>query len=75
MFGDGHPVVTFHQLRNWAECHHWEGFKVANFEKYDFSKDSCLYFSWGKQKASTLSLSYLVVIDMFNALNALSEDG
>ncbi|CAD8101390.1 unnamed protein product [Paramecium sonneborni] len=73
--GDGHPIVTFHQLRNWAECHHWEGFKVPNFEKYDFSKDPCLYFSWGKQKASTLSLSVLVVIEMFNALNALSEDG
>ena len=28
----------------------------------------------GKQKASTLSLSVLVVIEMLNALNALSED-
>ncbi|CAD8072999.1 unnamed protein product [Paramecium primaurelia] len=72
--GDGHPIVTFTQLRNWGECHYWEGFKVANFDKYDFSKDPCLYFSWGKQKASTLSLSVLVVIEMFNALNALSED-
>jgi Ca2+-transporting ATPase len=37
--------------------------------------DPCKYFTEGKQKASTLSLSVLVAIEMFNALNALSEDG
>jgi P-type Ca2+ transporter type 2C len=46
--GDDHPTVTFYQLRNWAECHDWKDFKVANFGKYDFSSDPCLYFSWGK---------------------------
>lgn len=36
----------------------------------------CDYFEGqGKVKASTLSLSVLVTIEMFNALNALSEDG
>ena len=34
---------------------------------------SCEYFTEGKAKASTLSLSVLVAIEMFNALNALSE--
>lgn len=40
----------------------------------DFSKNACDYFTRGKVKASTLSLSVLVVIEMANALNALSED-
>lgn len=34
----------------------------------------CSYFRDGKVKAVSLSLSVLVVIEMFNALNALSED-
>ena len=35
--------------------------------------EPCGYFREGKAKASTLSLSVLVAIEMFNALNALSE--
>ena len=35
----------------------------------------CDYFTDGKIKACTLSLTVLVAIEMFNALNALSEDG
>merc|ERR1712054_144692 len=37
--------------------------------------DPCSYFRKGKVKASTLSLTVLVIIEMLNALNALSEDG
>jgi len=46
---------------------------VSNFvEGMDFSKNPCDYFMKGKVKASTLSLSVLVMIEMFNAFNAIS---
>jgi len=72
--GDGHTLVTYHQLANWSECPDWKGFEVAPFLGMDFAKNPCEYFTRGKVKASTLSLSVLVLIEMLNALNALSED-
>ena len=40
----------------------------------DFTTNPCGYFTFGKVKASTLSLSVLVLIEMLNAMNAISED-
>eukprot|EP00499_Haloplacidia_sp_CaronLabIsolate_P004958 CAMPEP_0196769226 /NCGR_PEP_ID=MMETSP1104-20130614/410_1 /TAXON_ID=33652 /ORGANISM="Cafeteria sp., Strain Caron Lab Isolate" /LENGTH=1058 /DNA_ID=CAMNT_0042139311 /DNA_START=186 /DNA_END=3362 /DNA_ORIENTATION=- len=72
--GDGHTLITWHQLSNWGKCPQWENFAVADFGGMSFQENPCEYFEAGKIKASTLSLSVLVVIEMLNALNALSED-
>ncbi|XP_008233097.1 PREDICTED: calcium-transporting ATPase, endoplasmic reticulum-type [Prunus mume] len=78
LVSDGHTLVELSQLRNWGECPSWSNFTVAPFtvsggRTISFS-DPCDYFSVGKVKAMTLSLSVLVAIEMFNSLNALSED-
>ncbi|KAJ8751552.1 hypothetical protein K2173_016790 [Erythroxylum novogranatense] len=77
--GDGHTVVTYSQLSNWGRCDSWKDFSVSPFtagsREFKFDSNPCEYFRSGKIKASTLSLSVLVAIEMFNSLNALSEDG
>ncbi len=54
----------------------WYGMQASSYtagtQTYTFSQP-CDYFTYGKAKASTLSLSVLVAIEMFNAMNALSE--
>ncbi|CAH8251515.1 unnamed protein product [Arabidopsis lyrata] len=76
---DGHSLVSYSQLAHWDQCSSWEGFKVSPFtagsQTFSFDSNPCEYFQQGKIKASTLSLSVLVAIEMFNSLNALSEDG
>ena len=77
--GDGHGLVTYSQLANWGQCRSWEKFSVTPFkvgsQVFNFDANPCDYFQTGKIKAMTLSLSVLVAIEMFNSLNALSEDG
>eukprot|EP01025_Chloroclados_australasicus_P008335 TRINITY_DN1291_c0_g3_i2.p1 TRINITY_DN1291_c0_g3~~TRINITY_DN1291_c0_g3_i2.p1 ORF type:complete len:1102 (-),score=187.46 TRINITY_DN1291_c0_g3_i2:900-4205(-) len=74
---DGHSTVTWNQLTHWDQCHTWENFTASSYtaggQTISFD-DPCDYFSTGKRKATTLSLSVLVAIEMFNSLNALSED-
>jgi len=85
---DGHTTVTMHELMNWDKCNTTTNMFTLDgvstkYEPNDwvagsktYTIEGCDYFdSLGKRKASTLSLSVLVSIEMFNALNALSEDG
>ncbi|KAH7842550.1 hypothetical protein Vadar_006618 [Vaccinium darrowii] len=75
---DGHTLVSYSQLANWGQCSSWENFTVSPFtagsQVISFDNNPCDYFKHGKVKATTLSLSVLVAIEMFNSLNALSED-
>ncbi|GAA0170196.1 primary active transporter [Lithospermum erythrorhizon] len=75
---DGHTLVELSQLRNWGDCPTWSNFTASPFSiaggRMITFTDPCDYFSVGKVKAMTLSLSVLVAIEMFNSLNALSED-
>ncbi|CAK9231707.1 unnamed protein product [Sphagnum troendelagicum] len=74
---DGHTAVTFNQLSHWGECPLWPEFHASPYTAgnnlYTFA-EPCDYFSAGKVKASTLAMTTLVAVEMFNALNALSEN-
>eukprot|EP01071_Lankesteria_metandrocarpae_P006355 Lankesteria_metandrocarpae@DN4327_c1_g1_i2.p1 len=71
---DGNTAISLQQLMHWGRCHSWKDFNVNTVYNMD-PNDACTYFTEGKVKASTLSLTVLVVIEMLNALNALSEEG
>lgn len=78
LVSDGHTLIELSQLRNWGECPSWSNFSATPFvvsggRMINFS-NPCEYFTIGKVKAMTLSLSVLVAIELFNSLNALSED-
>lgn len=67
MFYEAGPQISFYQLRNFHKC--------STLSPY-FLDTSCGIFSpisVETKTASTMSLSILVTIEMFNAMNALSS--
>ena len=80
---DGHTTVSLAQLMHHDTCAIgsmptlWQGFEGGSYSVGGtvHAFQGCDYFADnGKAKASTLSLTVLVAIEMFNALNAVSED-
>jgi len=70
---DGHSLITWSQLTHWTECSKWAEFSVNNYSGINLAK-ACDYFTYGKRKPVTLALTVLVVIEMFNACNAISDE-
>ncbi|KAJ3387816.1 hypothetical protein HDU92_001768 [Lobulomyces angularis] len=63
IFYEGGPMITWNQLSNFHQC--------SNL----FPEIGCeMFTNHMAQKATTMSLSILVVVEMFNAMNSLSED-
>lgn len=70
MFFSNGPKITFEQLTNFHSCQKKFGGYINGYSCETLFGDGSLMMT----KASTISLSILVVIEMLNALNSLSEN-
>ncbi|PLW19648.1 hypothetical protein PCANC_08955 [Puccinia coronata f. sp. avenae] len=63
MYYESGPQITFHRLTHFGECATSSALVGCDMISGEFQK-----------KATTMSLSVLVLIEMFNAMNSLSEN-
>lgn len=70
MFYSGGPGITFAQLSNFNTCATTYNGSIGSWTCHQLFGPGSVMMA----KASTMSLSVLVVIEMLNALNSLSED-
>lgn len=77
LVSDGHTLIELSELHNWGECLTWSNFSVVPYTVGDshliIFSNPCDYFTIGKVKAMTLSLSVLVAIEIFNSVNDFSK--
>ena len=66
---DHHKLISFNMLRNWSKCPTWD---MKTQRQYTIHKP-CDLFALDGAKATTMSLTVLVMLEMFGAINALSE--
>eukprot|EP01022_Parablepharisma_sp_SALTPOND_P018701 TRINITY_DN309_c0_g2_i1.p1 TRINITY_DN309_c0_g2~~TRINITY_DN309_c0_g2_i1.p1 ORF type:complete len:1105 (+),score=140.39 TRINITY_DN309_c0_g2_i1:157-3471(+) len=66
---DQHRHVSLDMLRNWTKCPTWDKATRAHCTIHK----ECDIFEVGGEKATTMSLTVLVLMEMFGAMNALSD--
>lgn len=70
---DNHTLVSISQLMTWSDCNCWTDFQPTGVFASSVD-DACTYFTVGKIKAATLCQTVLVMIQLLNSFNAISEE-
>jgi len=72
LFYSGGPLITFSQLTNFMECTPETFASQYLGANKDFAAEGCQMFH--DDRPMTMALSVLVIIELLNALNSVSED-
>eukprot|EP00830_Metopus_es_P017731 TRINITY_DN5935_c0_g1_i1.p1 TRINITY_DN5935_c0_g1~~TRINITY_DN5935_c0_g1_i1.p1 ORF type:complete len:426 (-),score=63.06 TRINITY_DN5935_c0_g1_i1:17-1294(-) len=72
---DLHTLISWDQITSWTACPSWkpESKNISNYGSFNFTSNPCSYFSIGKAKPTTLSLTVLLILEMINSIGSISE--